>query len=154
MKTKKILGLAILALLLTTLKSIAQPIFPLTNSLPCDVEVAVEIGDISQCSFTPPNFVYTPCNSYSTTIPANSTIWVNACTGILPSGVLASGNLDELCIIVLEIGGTPVASAPHSNSGTGCCTMPFIPFATGLNTPGCGPVTWTILRTLTGWTIF
>jgi len=154
MKSKKFLGLAILALLLTTLKSFAQPTFPLTNNLTCDVDVAIEIGDVSQCSFTGPNFVYTPCNSYTTTIPAGATIWVNACTGIImPGGAAASGNLDEVCVILLAIGGTPVPSAPHSNSGSTCCAMPFFGVFTGPNILGCGPVIWTISRSVAGWSI-
>lgn len=148
MKSKKLLGLAILALLLTTLKSIAQPTFPVINNLACDVKVAIEIGDISMCS------PYTPCNSYQVTIPPGGTHIVTACTGILSNGTPASGNLDELCITLIEINGTPVFPSHSINViGSVCCLAASFPIATGPNFAGCGPPTWNITRTFASWVI-
>ena len=130
MKTQKKTNYFLLAgLLFLFLGSGLKAQIPLYNNLTCDVTVNVEIGDITTC---PPSN-NTPCNWYVVTIPQGGIHWV------LPCG----GPIHELCVTVLDIGGTTILNS-HTHNSVGCCSMANTGIAG--TTPSCSRNPWNISR--------
>lgn len=126
------MGLTILFSILTFSKMEAQTIYPLTNSLNCDVTIAYELYK-SNCSL---------CSWGTITIPANSTTNLTLC----------SGNL-EICIVIMDIGGsTPAAN--HSNVIGNCHNMtPYGQTGSGIGVACSSTGSWTATHLAGSWTI-